>query len=125
MPKIDTVVNQAINQAIKQTIKQAIKPTSKRHSKTRTRSFGSNTRHHLKQFLIIVLFVLVRSLLKKQPYSHTFNDDFDNIANNAFNVLTITSILEIIEKIVGRENRDKILLAYTIFSIGSDIQQLI
>jgi len=97
---------------------------------SRRRSFGfsgmnSTATAHFKKFLMIILFVLIRSIVKGQPYGKTFDNDFSSIEWNALNVLTITSILEIIEKIVGREHRDKILLAYTLLSIGSDLTNLV
>jgi hypothetical protein len=99
-------------------INKRIKP-GRRTSKIRSRSFGSfNTDEHLRQFLIITLFILIRSAIKGQ-YSHNINNDLSSLEDNAFQVLTLTSILELLEKIVGKEGRDKILLAYTAYSIGS------
>jgi hypothetical protein len=106
--------------------KQRRQRYKKQYLKRRTSKlrFGTTSNHHLKSFLWIVLLMLIRSTIKGKPYSNTIHSDIDLITNNAFNVLTITTILELIGKIVGNENRDKILLAYTILSIGGDIANI-
>jgi hypothetical protein len=108
--------------SLKQTRKRR---TSRPRRPRRPRKFGSIENNHLKQFLIIALFMIIRSIAKGEPYKQHVENDLNMITNNAFNVLTISSILELITKLVGPENRDKILLAYTLFSIGNDITRVI
>ncbi len=108
----------------KQIHKRIYKQTTKRRQ-SRSRSFGLGINEHFKNFLGITLFVLLRSAFKGQPQSKHINNDLSTLEQTAISTLTITSILELIEKLVGRENRDNIILAYTLYSIGSNVVDLV
>ena len=99
---------------------------SKRRSKNRSRSFGAfeGTTENLKRFLVIVAFILIRSAAKGN-LKNTIYQDVANAEIQTLNFLTITSLLEILGVLVGKENRDKILFAYMLYSIGSDISRLV
>jgi len=98
----------------------------KRRRTSKRKSFGShNLRNsedeHFKNFLNIVLFMLLRSSVKKtaigKSHSENINNDLLAIEKNSISLLTITSILELLEKLVGKENKEKIISAYTLLSI--------
>jgi hypothetical protein len=97
------------------------KSRKSRRRTSRKRNFGTSENPYLKRFLIIALFMIIRSIAKGKPYTTTVHNDLNMLTVNAINALTITSILELITKLVGPENRDKILLAYTLFAIGNDV----
>ncbi len=93
--------------------------------KKNQRSFGSSDDKHLKRFLTIALFMIIRSFVKNivkgNPHSRNINNDLAMLESTALETLTLVTILELLERLVGKEGRDKILLAYTAYSVGSII----
>ena len=124
----DLLTNKAIKIAAKRIkhIKhtKSSKKTNKRRSRKRSRSFGMNwisdqASDNFKRFLIIVVIILIRTLIKKD--TNNINNDIRKIEFQTLDFLTIASLLELIETLVGKTNKEKILLAYTLLSIGMDI----
>jgi hypothetical protein len=91
---------------------------------SKTRSFGDlsfitsgKSKENFKLFLTIVVFTLLRSIAKGKPYSKTINKDIEDVGYNALNILTLSSLLDIIGRLVGNQYRNKIIMAYTLMSV--------
>lgn len=100
--------------------------TKRSKRRSRNRSFGAfeGTTDNLKRFLVIVAFILLRSAIKGN-LKNTVYEDVGNAEIQTLNFLTITSLLELLGVLVGKENRDKIVFAYMLYSIGSDVSKLV
>jgi len=105
--EINTIISNALNQ------------TSR--VPERRRSFGS-VNNHLRNFLIVIILMIVRALIKKDP--HNVSSDLSRIEYASLSALTSISLFEILRYLVGPAWASKIFMAYLVFTLGYEINQV-
>lgn len=95
----------------------------------RSRSFGqprnSQTPFYeskmFRQYIIIVVILLLRILVKGKPYKPKLITEVNGILAGVINGLAMASVIEFLSYLFGREFTEKIVIGYLTISIGMDI----
>lgn len=99
----------------------------------RSRSFGTikdmidslRNNENFKRFLIITILMLGRSAVKGYPYGKNIKKDITDIEYSALNILTVGSLLELMNYLFGKEITNNIMIGYLVISLGLDLSQLV
>jgi hypothetical protein len=99
-------------------------PRKKRTSRNRMFGLSNDNKRHFKLFLIILLFIILRSIAKGKSFVGNLNEEIKGMELGAINGLSATTLLDIISSILGTDVKDRLQAGYMFTSLGIDVSNM-